>query len=225
MYVQDPELKLRLQTCVNSISDPFSTEIWYHDSCRKECLRPIFSTDETSERNLQNVTEKDVEQNLINYVNETIVNDEEPRTLKNLCKDYSNMLENFGLYKTVKSDHIKDLLILHFGDAIGFRTRHERNKSAIVYSRRTGQTYYEAVLNGSEVTNEYILSIACNRLRINIKKDTRYYMPWPPNLNDLCNKNKSESVMIKFLRNLRKTKLGSKNDAEIYFLGECIHTY
>ena len=109
-----------------------------------------------------------MEQNFINYVNETIVNDEEPRTLKNLCKDYSNMLENFGLYKTVKSDRIKDLMILHFGDAIGFHTRHERNKSAIVYSRRTGQTYYEAVLNGSEVTDEDILSIAYNRLRINI---------------------------------------------------------
>ena len=87
-YVQDPELKLRLQTCVNSISDPFSTEIWYHDYCRKKYLRPIYSTDETSEQNMQNVTEKDVEQNFINYVNETIVNDEEPRTLKNLCKDY-----------------------------------------------------------------------------------------------------------------------------------------
>ena len=52
------------------------------------------------------MTEKDVEQNFINYVNETIVNDEEPRTLKNPCKDYSNMLENFGLYETVKSDRI-----------------------------------------------------------------------------------------------------------------------
>ena len=30
--------------------------------------------------------------------------------------------------------------------------------------------------------------------------------------------------MIKFLHNLTKTKLGSKNDAEIYFLSECIHT-
>ena len=30
--------------------------------------------------------------------------------------------------------------------------------------------------------------------------------------------------MIKFLRNLTKTKLASKNDAEIYFLRECIHT-
>ena len=29
--------------------------------------------------------------------------------------------------------------------------------------------------------------------------------------------------MIKFLRNLTKTKLGSKNDADIYFLSECIH--
>ena len=27
MYVQDPELKLRLQTCVNSTSNPFSTKI------------------------------------------------------------------------------------------------------------------------------------------------------------------------------------------------------
>ena len=175
------------------MSNPFSTEIWYHDSCRKKYFRTIYSTDETSEQNLQNVTEKDVEQNFINYVNETVVNDEEPQTLKGLCKDYSNMLENFGLYKTMKSDRIKDLLILHGGDAIGFHARHERNESAIVYSRRTGQTYYEAVPNGSEVTDEDILSIACNRLRINVKQDTRYYMPWPPKLNDLCNENKSES--------------------------------
>ena len=30
--------------------------------------------------------------------------------------------------------------------------------------------------------------------------------------------------MIKFLHNLTKTKLGSKNNAEIHFLSECIHT-
>ena len=72
----------------------------------------------------------------------------------------------------MKSDGIKDMLILHFGDAIGFHTRHESKKSAIVYSRRTGQTYYETVLNGSEVTDEDVLSIACNRLRINNKQDT-----------------------------------------------------
>ena len=52
-----------------------------------------------------------MEQHFINYVNETIVNDGELRTLKNLCNDYSNMLESFGLYKIVKSDHVKDLLI------------------------------------------------------------------------------------------------------------------
>ena len=28
MYVQDPDLKLRLQTCVNSLSDSFSTETY-----------------------------------------------------------------------------------------------------------------------------------------------------------------------------------------------------
>ena len=63
------------------------------------------------------MTENDVKQNFINYVNETIINDEELRTLKNLCNDYnsnSNMSQNFGPYKTIKLDHIKDLLILHF---------------------------------------------------------------------------------------------------------------
>ena len=44
------------------------------------------------------------------------------------------MLENFGLYKAMKSDRIKDLLIRHFRDAIDFHTRHERNKSAIMYT-------------------------------------------------------------------------------------------
>ena len=49
-YVQDPKIKLSLQTCVNSISDPFSTEILHHDYCRKKYLQPIYSTDETSEQ-------------------------------------------------------------------------------------------------------------------------------------------------------------------------------
>ena len=31
MYVNEPELKLRLQTFVDSTPDPFATEVWYHD--------------------------------------------------------------------------------------------------------------------------------------------------------------------------------------------------
>ena len=80
MHVQDLEPQPRLQTCVNSIYNPFSTEIWCYDSCGKKYLQPIYSNNETIERNLQNVTEKDVKQNFINYVNETIVNDEKPWT-------------------------------------------------------------------------------------------------------------------------------------------------
>ena len=84
----------------------------------------MYHNDETSERNIQHMTEKDMEQNFINYqsIVKTIVNHEEPQTLKNLCKEYSNILESFGLYRTVKSDCIKELLIFHFGDTIGFHT-------------------------------------------------------------------------------------------------------
>ena len=119
-----------------------------------------------------------MKQTFVNFVNEKFVNDEEPRALKNLCKDYSNILENFGLYKTVKSDSIKDLLILHFGNTISFHIRHERtnkstDKGTNMYNRRTDQTYCKEVANFLEVTDEEILSIACSRLRINIKQDTR----------------------------------------------------
>ena len=107
MYVQDPELKIRLQKCVNSISEPFSTEIWYHDFYGKKYLRLIYSSDETSEWNLQNVTEKDAAQNLINYVNETVAYDEESKTLKNLCKDYSNMLGNLYFTKSLNQIVLK----------------------------------------------------------------------------------------------------------------------
>ena len=82
MYVQDPDLKLRLQTCVNSLSDSFSTEIYIMILVKKKYLWHIYSTDETIKWNLQNVTEKYVEQNFISYVNETIVNDKEPRALQ-----------------------------------------------------------------------------------------------------------------------------------------------
>ena len=111
--------------------------------------------------------------------------------MKNLCSHYSNTLENFGLYKTIKSDCTRDFLILHFEDTVGFHARRERNKSADVYNRRTGQTYQEAVLSGSEVTDEDIHPIAYNQLQINIKQDTPYYMPWPSNLDSLCTENKS----------------------------------
>ena len=124
MYVQDAELKLRLQGCIDATSDPFSTEIWYHESCRKKYIKPIYEpVHTTSERNLQTVAEKDVEQNFINFVNEMVLNEEEPKSLKSLCKEYAEMLENFGFFKCVKSDRIKDLLINNFGEKIGFHSR------------------------------------------------------------------------------------------------------
>ena len=170
MYIKDPDLKLRLQRCVDATPDPFSAEIWYHDSCRKTYLRPIYEAgDTTGERNLQNVSEKDIEQNFIKYVNDTIIDDEEPRTLKRLCKDYKDILENFGFFRDIKSDRMKDLLMYQFGESIGFHSRIQRNQSEIVYSRDKGKTYYEAILNGSEITDAELFPIAANRLHESIK--------------------------------------------------------
>ena len=103
-------------------TDPFSTEVWYHDSCRKMYIKPVYNTLYTSaeREDFQNVSEKEIEQNFINYISTTILDDEEPKTLKCLCKEYTDMLLNFGFFKTIKSDRMKDLLICNFGEKIGF---------------------------------------------------------------------------------------------------------
>ena len=218
LYVEDPDVKLRLQTCVDSTPNPFSTEIWYHGSCRKE------AQSKSNERNLQNVTEKDVEQNFMNYVSDTIVADEEPKTLKSLCNDFKVRLENFGFFRNIKSDRLKELLIHNFGGRIGFHSRVQRNQSDIVYSRNKGKTYFEAILNGSEVTDAELFHIAANRLRESLKKEARNRMVWPPTVNTLCTEQRTETVVSKFLRTLSNINEGSKNDSKIMFLSECIES-
>ena len=171
--MNEPELKLRLQTFVDSTPDPFATEVWYHDKCRKKYFRPLYQEESRNEHNMTSVTEKDIHQNFINYVSKTIIENEEPQTLKQLCKYYSDMLENFGSFKIVKSDRLKDMLIQHLGEKIGFHSRPHTNRSDIVFNKTEGKTYYEAILQGSEVTDDELLSIAANRLRGYIKNDSK----------------------------------------------------
>ena len=90
MYITDVQLKTRIQTFIEATTDPFLTEVWYHDSCRKMYIKPVYNTLYTSaeREDLQNVSEKEIKQNFINYISQTILDDEEPKTLKCLCKEY-----------------------------------------------------------------------------------------------------------------------------------------
>ena len=208
MYIPDVQLKTRIQTFIEATTDPFSTEVWYHDSCRKMYIKPVYNTLYTikpvyntlytikpvyntlytsAEReDLQNVSENEIEQNFINYISTTILDDEEPKTLKCLCKEYTDMLLNFGFFKTIKSDRMKDLLICNFGEKIGFHPQIQRNKSDIVYSTEKGKTYFEAIINGSEITDAELFFIAANRMRERIKGYKKNRMEWPPSVNNLC---------------------------------------
>ena len=80
------------------------------------------------------------------------------------------MFLNFGFFKTIKSDRMKDLLISHFSEKIGFHPQIQRNKSDIVYSTEKGKTYFEAIINGSEITDAEFFLIAANRMLEGIKE-------------------------------------------------------
>ena len=141
-------MRARIQKFIDATTDPFATEVWYHDNCQKNHIRPAYGSSENSD--LQNVSEKEVEQRFVNYISETIIEEREPKTLKFLCKQYEDMLLNFGYFKVIKSDRIKELLMLNFADKVGFHQRMQRNKSEIVYSTDNGRNYHEAMINGSE---------------------------------------------------------------------------
>ena len=70
-FVKDHRLKLGMQKFIDATADQFSAEVWYHDSCRKKYILSLFTMlSKADEGNLQNVNEKDIEQNFINYIND-----------------------------------------------------------------------------------------------------------------------------------------------------------
>ena len=146
-----------MQKFIAATSDPFFAEVWYHDSCRKKYLKPIYDAQyKADEGNLRNINEKDIEQNFINYVNDTIIEDKEPKDFEKSLQGISRYVGEFCFFRTIKCDCMKELLRKKFSEDIGFHSQIRKNKSEIVYSRKKGNTYYEAILNGSEISDQRI---------------------------------------------------------------------
>ena len=113
-FINEKQLKDRLQRFIDITQDPFAVEIRYCIKCwKKYCKKSVY---EYSNR-------PDVEhiKNLYyQYVYNSIFEEHELRTLKCLTEDYKYMLKNLGLESDVKSGYVKDMLKKEFKDSIGF---------------------------------------------------------------------------------------------------------
>ena len=70
---------------------------------------------------------------------------------------------NNGAYG-VKSSFEKILLILEYGDSIGFHVRHQKNESEVVHDKRNCSSYVEAAISCNEITDETLTKGCAKRL-------------------------------------------------------------
>ena len=71
----------------------------------------------------------------------------EIRSVQFLLDEYVHTAHEFGfLVGNVKSSYIKELLIQEYGEAIGFKSRSEKNRSDFVYDTRGGGDYIETTI-------------------------------------------------------------------------------
>ena len=121
-------------TFINSTSDPFATEIYYHESCWKKYLRPTYDTSDLKTIHLQNIRLTGINQIFLEHVRNVIIELHEPRTLTSLLLDYQNITKNFGIsIDNMKSSKVKELIQETFGEEIGFHESYHNNESTIVF--------------------------------------------------------------------------------------------
>ena len=136
IYIDDEKLRERMVAFINSISDPFATEIYYHEFCWKKYLRPIYDTSDLKTIHLQNIRLPEINQIFFEHVRNVIIELNEPRTLKSLLLDYQNITKNFGIsIENMKTSKVKELIQETFGEEIGFHERYHKNESIIVFKR------------------------------------------------------------------------------------------
>ena len=180
---------------VDSITDPFATQIRY--KCFKDHMRPVH--EEHYDAHIQHMHGAGVKQKFLEDVRKKVFEDGEARTLKSLTADYEKMRLNFGVQTTVRTSHVKDILIAEFGEDIGFQTRYHKNQSTIVYSSKDAGNYIESAINFWGIDTNELLKAAAKRIKDEVSSTSQ--MVWPPEVSELTGVSKKVDETPDFLQN------------------------
>lgn len=211
-YLTDQSMRDRLIALITATSDPFAAEIRYHPKCWRKFIKPIYTNDD--EPHLSDMRRQEILQLFLNHTQTAIFDNNEPRSLQGLLRDYIEIHRNFGYdCSATKSSTIKDILCKEFGDKIGIYTnRFHKNQSGIVYDAALGGTFIEAALNGWGIDDEQLLNLAARRLSSLCAGFSG--INWPPRIDELETKEELCPALTKFLIWLRKPaeQLGELQD-------------
>ena len=199
IHLKDEDMRNRLLALIAATPDPFATEIYYHRSCWKRKVKPVYDTNASTSVNfVQNIRTSEVHQLFLNHVSKVIFELDEPRTLTGLLMDYKSIATNFGFatddYTTAQ---VKSIIVKEFKDRIGFHKRFQRNQSIIVYNITSGGNYVETAIHSWGVSDEQLLNIVARRLKSRLVNDPG--LPWPTTVENIVCEEKPDVLLVKLL--------------------------
>ena len=137
-------MKERIVRLINSIQDPFATEIRYHEKC---WLKYVTNNPGRENFHMEKVDLQTAKNFYFSHVQIVIFEEHEISTVQGLLADYKTIVGNYGFSTgCIRSSSIKELLMDEFGERIGFHTRPQSNLSELVYENSGGGSYIEAAL-------------------------------------------------------------------------------
>lgn len=200
VYLEDPLMRSRINSLIETTPDPFANEIRYHHSCWMKYVQSRNSADAI---HLQDVTRDEVKRMFIGHVHKVIIEMNEPRSLQGLLTDYIELHSNFGYdVKNTRTSTIKEII----GSqpemkTVHFHSRFQRNKSDIVYNSEVGGSFIEAALNFWGIDDNSLVNAAARRIKSSLSNDTN--IPWPPHVNVLETSDAGNELLENFLAWLR----------------------
>lgn len=207
VLIEDEELRDRLTQLVQSttvLSDPFANDIMYHHACWQKYINHT-KLKENDQMHLQNVSLSEARGLFFRHVDLVIFTEHEIRSLQSLLTEYKRIVGDYGYaVGDVKSSYLKELLINEYQDTIGFKERHEMNRSEWVYDVKGGGDYIEAAISSLGISDEQLLQNMATRLSKEIK-DTPT-VSWPPRIDHLEEGEEVCELLLKLLTWLKHPK-------------------
>jgi len=204
VVLQDNAMRDRINCLIDSITDPFSTEIRYHHKCWLKYIGLYQKMSAEEKLSLMHdVTLREAKTMFIDHARQVVFVDHEITTLQGLLREYKNIMETYGLPNLgVKSSYIKEMLVHEFGDCIGFYAPPRKNQSEVVYDTSGSSSYIEAVISLLGIDNDQLIQNVARMLREDIRKAR--LLPWPPQVRELEQEEDTSPLLIQLTSSLRK---------------------
>ena len=224
VVLQDDAMRDRINRLIDSITDPFSTEIRYHHKCWLKYIGAYQKISVEQQHNLLNdVTFREAQTMFIDHARRVIFEDHEIRTLQGLLHDYKTIVGTYGFPTTgVKSSYMKEILLREFGVGIGFHVRAQKNQSEVVYDTTGGASYIESTICSLGISNEQLVENVASRLRKEVKQTTT--IPWPPQVVELEQEENLPPLLVQLISSLKKPGQ-VEQDAKVRALASMITYY